>query len=94
MSAISHLPSEAATIKSGLVARAASYLKVPVRAVDPTITLAELGFDSLSAMELTGGAEDRWGIDADATMVFEYPTTADISGYIATEVAALLEVAA
>jgi len=38
--------------------------------------------------------EDRWGIDADATMVFEYPTTADISGYIATEVAALLEVAA
>jgi len=55
VSAISHLPSEAATIKSGLVARAASYLKVPVRAVDPTITLAELGFDSLSAMELTGG---------------------------------------
>ena len=49
--------------------------------------LAESGIDSVSAMSLCGDVEDRFEINVDPTMVFDYPTVADIAAFIWAETA-------
>ncbi|MFC7448479.1 acyl carrier protein [Rhodococcus daqingensis] len=77
-----------APITSWLVDRVAGYLDVPALDIDPTTPLAEIGIDSVSALSLCGEVEERWQIPADATMVFDYPTIAEIAGFLAGELAA------
>ncbi|MBP1161510.1 MULTISPECIES: acyl carrier protein [Rhodococcus] len=76
-----------APITRWLVERVAGYLDVPARDIDPTTPLAEIGIDSVSALSLCGDVEERWRIPADATLVFDYPTIAEIAGYLADELA-------
>ncbi|MEU4345618.1 acyl carrier protein [Nocardia sp. NPDC023852] len=39
----------------------------------------------MSALNLCGEIEDRWSLDIDPTLVFDYPTIVDIAGYLAAE---------
>lgn len=75
------------TIQGWLVKRVADYTERAPHQVDPAIPLAELGLDSASAVTLCGEIEDRWSLDVDPTLVFDYPTIADIAGYLAAEFA-------
>lgn len=75
------------TIQGWLVQRVADYTDRAAHQVDPTMPLAELGMDSVSAVNLCGEIEDRWSLDIDPTLVFDYPTIADIAGYLAAECA-------
>ncbi|WP_330255784.1 acyl carrier protein [Nocardia sp. NBC_00565] len=75
------------TIQGWLVQRVADYTDRAPHQVDPTVPLAELGMDSVSAVNLCGEIEDRWSLDIDPTLVFDYPTIADIAAYLAAEVA-------
>jgi acyl carrier protein len=72
-------------IEDWLVERVADYTERAARDVDPVVPLAELGLDSVSAVNLCGEIEDRWSLEVDPVLVFEYPTIADIAAYIATE---------
>ena len=45
--------------------------------------ICETGIDSASAIGLCGDVEDHWQIDADPTLVFDYPTISDIAAFIA-----------
>jgi acyl carrier protein len=80
-------PRETAEITRWLIERVAFYLERPVDDVDPTVPLAESGMSSVSAVGLCGDVEERFEIDADPTMVFDYPTVADIAGFIRQETA-------
>jgi acyl carrier protein len=73
------------TIQSWLVERVADYLERAPQHVDPVVPLAELGLDSVSAVNLCGEIEDRWSLEVDPVLVFEYPTIADIAAYLASE---------
>ncbi|MEU6829976.1 acyl carrier protein [Nocardia beijingensis] len=73
------------TIQDWLVRRVADYTERASHEVDPLVPLAELGLDSVSAVGLCGEIEERWSLEADPTLVFEYPTIADIAAYIAAE---------
>ncbi|MFX0579030.1 acyl carrier protein [Nocardia nepalensis] len=73
------------TIEGWLVTRIADYTDRAPHQVHPTIPLAELGLDSVSAVSLCGEIEDRWHLDIDPTMVFDYPTIADIAEYLSAE---------
>lgn len=75
------------TIRDWLVERVADYTERAPHQVDPTVALAELGIDSVSAVTLCGEIEDRWSLDIDPTLVFDYPTIADIATYLAAETA-------
>ena len=79
---------QTAEIRRWLVERVASYLERPVDEVDETVPLAESGMSSVSAVGLCGDVEDRFQINADPTMVFDYPTVADIARFIWVETAA------
>ncbi|MEU1996940.1 acyl carrier protein [Nocardia gamkensis] len=73
------------TIQDWLVERVADYTERAPHEVDPVIPLAEQGMDSVSAVSLCGEIEDRWSLEVDPVLVFEYPTIADIAAYLAAE---------
>ncbi|MEU6582449.1 acyl carrier protein [Nocardia sp. NPDC046763] len=85
---------EAASIIEWLVERVAGYLDQPEYSVDIRLPLAELGLDSVSAVSLCGEVEDEWDLELDATVVFDYPTIAELAGFIANEAALHRESAA
>ncbi|MFD6393442.1 acyl carrier protein [Nocardia sp. NPDC060259] len=73
------------TVQDWLVERVADYLGRSPHQVDPATPLAELGMDSVSAVSLCGEIEDRWSLEIDPTLVFDYPTVAAIATYLADE---------
>ncbi|WP_063049915.1 acyl carrier protein [Nocardia arthritidis] len=77
--------SRSTTIQDWLVERVADYTERAPHEVDPVVPLAELGLDSVSAVSLCGEIEDRWSLEVDPVLVFEYPTIADIAAYIDAE---------
>jgi acyl carrier protein len=77
----------ASSIERWVTERVAFYLDCRVRDIDPTVPLCETGIDSASAIGLCGDVEDHWQIDADPTLVFDYPTISDIAAFIAGELA-------
>ncbi|MBF6298956.1 acyl carrier protein [Nocardia amamiensis] len=76
-----------ATIQDWLVERVADYTERAPHQIDPVVPLAELGLDSVSAVNLCGEIEDQWSLEVDPTLVFDYPTIADIAAHIAAEFA-------
>ncbi|MEU4418238.1 acyl carrier protein [Nocardia salmonicida] len=83
----STIDTHATTVQDWLIDRVADYTERAPHQVDPTIPLAELGMDSVSAVALCGEIEDRWMLDIDPTLVFEYPTIAAIATYLTAEIA-------
>ncbi|MEU8633566.1 type I polyketide synthase [Amycolatopsis sp. NPDC048633] len=64
-------------------AEAATVLGFPGRdAVRPTQTLKELGFDSLTALDLRNRLSAATGLKLPATLVFDYPTPAAVAQHV------------
>ncbi|MFE3289375.1 acyl carrier protein [Rhodococcus sp. NPDC059234] len=76
-----------APITHWLTDRVADHLDLPAEDVDPTVELAVMGMDSVATVNLCGEIEDRWLMYVDATLVFDYPTIAQIAGFVADAIA-------
>jgi hypothetical protein len=54
-------------------------------AIEPDREFRQLGFDSLTAVELRNGLAGATGLTLGSTIVFDYPNPLALAGYLATE---------
>ena len=70
-------------IEAWLVRALAKSLRVDEKSIDPARPFAELGIDSVAAVELSGDLEDWLGKKVAPTVVWDYPTIALLAAHLA-----------
>jgi len=63
-------------------ARLAARLDTPVEAIDPDVPFSQYGLDSRNALRLAGELEQWLGCELPPTLVWDYPTIAELAGHL------------
>ncbi|MCC7361295.1 MAG: type I polyketide synthase [Anaerolineales bacterium] len=77
-----------------LTRQIAQVLRLPPSQLDPHTPFGSLGFDSLMAVEVKTNLERQLGLVLPVSLVWNYPTLAELAGYLAGELGVSLDEAA
>ena len=80
-------PGSADDIKSWLANKVAAVVKTDASRVEFDTSFAHLGLDSLAAITISGELEQWLEMEIDATILYQYPTIEELSGYLIEEMA-------
>lgn len=69
-------------IERWLVDRLAERLGVLPGEVDPTMSFADLGLDSIGAVEIASKLQAEWDLALTETAMWDYPTIRDLATYL------------
>lgn len=91
-----HQPETAATdarndansleIVSEINAWVANQLKIPLSSVDANRSFSEYGFDSVMGIEIAMFLERKYQVDIDSTVIWNYPTVAELAAWLHHEI--------
>ncbi|WP_312878335.1 type I polyketide synthase [Lentzea indica] len=56
-----------------------------IQAIEPDVPFRDLGFDSLTAVDLRNQIQTESGLQLSATLVFDHPTPNELAGHLLTE---------
>jgi acyl carrier protein len=70
-------------IEQWFVAYLADQLDLPADRIDVTVPFDDFALDSATAIAMTGDLEEWLGRSIDPTLVYDYPTIAEFSDYLA-----------
>ena len=73
----------ASEIQTWLVRALAKSLRIDAKDIDPRRPFAELGVDSVAAVELSGDLEQWLGKKIAPTVVWDYPTIESLAAHLA-----------
>lgn len=73
------------TLVDWLINRVAAYLNTEPGAIATDAAINDYGLDSVFALTLCGDLEYEFGIVADSTLVWDYPTIDAIAGHLTEE---------
>lgn len=73
-------------IRTWLVDRVAYYVMLPTHELDPDVSLAEYGLDSVYAFALCGEIEDRLGIPVEPTLLWDVDTITTLTAHLVDRV--------
>lgn len=76
------------SIRAWLVQLVARQARVTEHEVAPDLTFEELGFDSRTAVSMSGTLEKAFGLRLAPGLLFDQPTVAGLARYLAGELAA------
>jgi len=77
-------------LQDKIIGQIAHSLRVPTERIQRQQNFSELGVDSLIGVEIIGSLKQELGIELGPTLLFEYPTVAALSRYLAEEFGAQL----
>jgi acyl carrier protein len=69
-------------LRAWMIERVAEYLERPPEQIEPDVSLASYGMDSLYALVLCGDIEDHLGITVDPTLAWDHPTIDAIVAFL------------
>ncbi|MER5642223.1 acyl carrier protein [Kitasatospora sp. NPDC002227] len=70
-------------IEQWLMERVSYYLETPIEEIDPDVSLAEHGLESVYAFALCGDIEDKLGVTVEPTLVWDVDTVAALTVHLA-----------
>ncbi|MFJ6721854.1 MULTISPECIES: acyl carrier protein [unclassified Streptomyces] len=70
-----------------LLDRVALYLRRPASTIDPAVSLAEYGMDSVMALSLCGDLEEEFGLEVEPTLLWDHPTVESLLAHLPTVLA-------
>lgn len=65
--------------------KVATYLNLPLEAVDVDVPLPEYGFDSTMSLSLCADLQREHDIEMDTTIVWDYPTITAMAAHLASD---------
>lgn len=74
-----------AAISEWLTEQIAGYLGIEPTEIESDVALAQYGLDSVFALGICGDIEERFDITVEPTLAWDYPTVAEIAGFIRDE---------
>jgi acyl carrier protein len=72
----------AENVSAWLAERVAHYLDEPAGSIDPGMSLAEHGLDSVHAFSLCGEIEDTLDVAVEPTLIWQVETLTDLADHI------------
>ncbi|MEU9197820.1 acyl carrier protein [Streptomyces hundungensis] len=84
-------PTVPGQLQGWLVDRVGEYLPELSEPVDPYRQLGEYGLDSIAVVAFAADVEERLGTAVDPTLIWDYPTIAELAEQLASELAGRAE---
>jgi acyl carrier protein len=73
-------------IRAWLVDRIAYYVMLPTHEIEPDVSLADYGLDSVYAFALCGEIEDTLGIQIEPTLLWDVDTVTTLTAHLSDRV--------